>query len=84
MVIPTMLALAPSAGAHGLAVALAATLGASMGFMLPVSTPGNAIIYGSGAIRLKEMIRAGLLVDAIGWLVVWAACVWLVPAVLPR
>jgi len=40
-------------------------LAASLGFMLPVATPPNAIVYGSGTIRMAEMIRAGALLDVI-------------------
>jgi sodium-dependent dicarboxylate transporter 2/3/5 len=39
--------------------ALAAVFAASYGFMLPVSTPPNAIVYGSGMIPITRMIRSG-------------------------
>ncbi|MBI4003795.1 MAG: DASS family sodium-coupled anion symporter [Candidatus Omnitrophica bacterium] len=82
MVVPVMLSVAESVEAPGLFVAVAATLGASMGFMLPISTPPNAIVYGSRAVRITDMIRAGLLLDLIGFFVIWAACAWLVPLAL--
>lgn len=50
----------------GVVLAVAVALGASCGFMLPVSTPPNAIIYGTGQIKLKTMIRYGLSFDFIG------------------
>jgi len=46
--------------------ALAATFAASFGFMLPVSTPQNAIVYGSGVVRITTMIRSGATFDVIG------------------
>ena len=46
--------------------ALAAVFGASYGFMLPVSTPPNAIVYGSGMIPITKMIRSGVVFDLIG------------------
>jgi len=82
MVVPVMLSMAQTVGASGVAVAVAATLGASMGFMLPVSTPPNAIVYGSGAVRLLDMVRAGLLLDLVAFALIWAICVWLVPLIL--
>jgi sodium-dependent dicarboxylate transporter 2/3/5 len=41
-------------------------MGSSLGFMLPVSTPCNAIVYGSGLIPLSRMIRYGFLLDVAG------------------
>ena len=39
--------------------------------MLPVSTPPNAIVYGSGLVPLKEMIRSGIVLDVAGAVVIW-------------
>ncbi|MFQ5817440.1 MAG: SLC13 family permease [Terriglobia bacterium] len=71
MVVPVAIVVAQAAGVSPLPPALGATLGASMGFMLPVSTPPNAIVYGSGRIPLLAMMRAGILLDIAGFLVVW-------------
>lgn len=71
MVIPVMIAIAQSAGVSPLPPALGACLGASYGFMLPVSTPPNAIVYGSGLIPINRMIRAGLIFDLLGFLIIW-------------
>lgn len=79
MVVPVMLSMAKTIGVGGVAVGVAATLGASFGFMLPISTPPNAIVYGSGAVRLTDMVKAGLLLDVAGFLLVWMTSVWLVP-----
>jgi solute carrier family 13 (sodium-dependent dicarboxylate transporter), member 2/3/5 len=57
-------------GADPLVPALGATLGASLGFMLPVSTPCNAIVYGSGYIPLMKMVRYGILLDIVGAIVI--------------
>ena len=62
---------------------LCVTLGASYGFMFPVSTPPNAIVYGTGQIRLPAMIRSGTIIDFFGifWLVLLGLA-WL-PQILP-
>lgn len=52
---------------------LGATLGASFGSALPVSTPPNAIVYGSGLIPLGRMIRAGVGLDLLSGLLIWLA-----------
>ncbi|MEW6684187.1 MAG: DASS family sodium-coupled anion symporter [Nitrospirota bacterium] len=72
MVIPVVIAIAQGAGVSALPPALGACLGASFGFMLPISTPPNAIVYGSGLIPIQRMIRAGVLLDLVGFAVIWA------------
>ncbi|MFB3153261.1 MAG: SLC13 family permease, partial [Candidatus Acidiferrales bacterium] len=66
MIIPVVIAVARAAGISPLPPALGATLGASLAFMLPVATPPNAIVYGSGRIRILQMVRAGVLYDLLG------------------
>lgn len=73
MVIPVVIAIAQGAGVSALPPALGACLGSSFGFMLPVSTPPNAIVYGSGLVPIGRMIRAGVLLDVIGFFVIWGA-----------
>jgi sodium-dependent dicarboxylate transporter 2/3/5 len=82
MVVPVAIAVARAAGVETLPVALAACLGASMGFMLPVSTPPNAIVYGSGCIPITKMIRYGLLLDVMGFLVIIVTVNWWLPWVV--
>jgi len=84
MIVPTVLAFARSAGIDPLLPAIGATMGASLGFMLPVSTPCNAIVYGSGRIPLRTMLRRGLALDLAG-VVTIVAVVWLLgPLVVGR
>jgi sodium-dependent dicarboxylate transporter 2/3/5 len=70
MVVPVVISIAQAAGLDPLEPALGATMAASLGFMLPVSTPCNAIVYGSGHIPLSQMIRHGLVLDLAGIFVV--------------
>jgi sodium-dependent dicarboxylate transporter 2/3/5 len=72
MVIPVAIALAQAAKVSPLPPALGACLGASFGFMLPVSTPPNAIAYGSGLVPIPRMIRAGLVFDVLGFVIIVA------------
>ncbi len=69
--VPVMIAVAQSLGVSPVPPALGAALGASFGFMLPVSTPPNAIVYGSGLVPLREMIRSGVILDLAGGLLIW-------------
>ena len=79
-----MIAFARSAGIDPVLPAVGATMGASLGFMLPVSTPCNAIVYGSGRIPLTAMIRYGLALDAVGILAIVVTLAALGPLVLGR
>jgi sodium-dependent dicarboxylate transporter 2/3/5 len=63
MVCPLAIAAAQTAGVSPVAPALAVGLGASMAFMLPVSTPPNAIVYGSGCVPVTTMVRHGAALD---------------------
>jgi solute carrier family 13 (sodium-dependent dicarboxylate transporter), member 2/3/5 len=82
MTVPVAIAVAQAAGVNPVQAALAATLGSSMGFMLPVSTPPNAIVYGSGCVPLLKMVRYGVLLDVAGWVMIVVVVNWLVPLVL--
>lgn len=79
MVIPVIIALAEATGVSPIPPALGATLGASYGFMLPISTPPNAIVYSSGLIPIGKMMTAGILFDLIGFLIIWGGLMWLCP-----
>ena len=72
IVIPVVITMAQAAGVDPLEPALGATFGCSLGFMLPVSTPCNAIVYGSGLVPLSRMIRYGVLLDIAGTVVIVA------------
>jgi sodium-dependent dicarboxylate transporter 2/3/5 len=73
MLVPVMIAIAQGTGVSPVPPALGAALGASFGFMLPVSTPPNAIVYGSGLVPLRDMIRAGAVLDVVGIMLIWVA-----------
>lgn len=79
IVIPVAIAVAKAAGVDPLQPALGACLGASMGFMLPVSTAPNAIVYGSGCIPLRRMMRHGLVLDLVGCTLIVVVLTWFVP-----
>jgi sodium-dependent dicarboxylate transporter 2/3/5 len=83
MIVPVAIAVAQAAHVDPLQPALAATLGASMGFMMPISTAPNAIVYSSGYVPITAMMRHGLLLDLLGFLLIVAALTLLVPLATP-
>lgn len=78
IVIPVAIAVAKAAGVDPIVPAIGACLGASYGFMLPVSTPPNAIVYGSGMIPIPSMVKTGVAFDIIGLVLVLAGVLLLV------
>jgi sodium-dependent dicarboxylate transporter 2/3/5 len=79
MLVPVVIAIAQATGQSPVPPALGAALGASFGFMLPISTPPNAIVYGSGLVPLREMVRAGVLLDVAGAALIWLSLRLLCP-----
>ncbi len=82
MLVPLAIASAEAAGASVLEPALGCAIGCSMAFMLPVATPPNAIVYGSGLVRIGQMVKTGFWMNAVASVVVSLGVLLLVPLVL--
>ncbi len=65
MILPVLAPIAVAAGIHPFVLMAAATLAASCGFMMPAGTPPNAIAFGSGYLRITDMIRTGFVMNLI-------------------
>jgi len=65
-VVPILAAIGPGLGVNPYALIVPATIAASCAFMLPVGTPPNAIVFGSGFVRMGQMVRAGFWLNVIG------------------
>jgi sodium-dependent dicarboxylate transporter 2/3/5 len=91
MILPILAAIAVATETHPLILMIPATLSASCAFMMPVATPPNAIVFGSGRLTVGEMARVGIVLNLIGALVI-AGIVYTVgglvfdidPSVLPE
>jgi solute carrier family 13 (sodium-dependent dicarboxylate transporter), member 2/3/5 len=70
MVLPILAGIAITTDIHPLLLMVPATLSASLAFMLPVATPPNAIVFGTGKITMAQMARTGLILNLIGAVVV--------------
>ncbi len=71
MMVPIVLSISLGLGIDGKLTSIGVTLATSMAFMLPVATPPNAIVYGSGFVKLSDMIKAGLILNLVAWLVIF-------------
>lgn len=56
-----------------------AALAASLGFMMPVGTPPNAIVFASGQLKIRDMIKAGVVLNIVGVGLITLWCYWLLP-----
>lgn len=82
MLMPIMAALAVGLSIHPYAIMIGAATAASFAFMLPVATPPNAIVFGSGYITIPQMAKTGLGLNIIGVILItllsltWLPLVW--------
>jgi sodium-dependent dicarboxylate transporter 2/3/5 len=71
MLVPVVISICQVGQINPVPPSLGACVGASMAFMLPISTPPNAIVYGSGLVPITTMIRKGVLLDVIAGVIVF-------------
>lgn len=82
--IPIVAAIATALGIEPLKLIIPATMAASCAFMLPVATPPNAIVFGSGMLRIPTMARAGIWINLAGIITVTVVCHFMLDFALPR
>jgi sodium-dependent dicarboxylate transporter 2/3/5 len=70
--LPILAALAAAITINPLLLMIPATLSASCAFMLPVATPPNAIVFGTGEVRMQDMVRVGIIMNMIGIILITA------------
>ena len=70
LVLPIMSSLAEAIQVNPLLLMIPAALAASCAFVLPVSTPPNAIVYGSERVPIVQMIKAGLVMNVVAWVLI--------------
>lgn len=80
--LPVVGAIAIEAGFDPIVLTVPITFAASCAFMLPVATPPNAIVFGSGLLSIPKMARAGFALNIIGIFVVSLAALYLAPRFL--
>ncbi len=80
--LPVMGAIALQAGLPPLVLTVPITIAASCAFMLPVATPPNAIVFATGRIHIPHMVRAGIVLNIIGIIIVSIIALYLAPNVL--
>lgn len=73
--LPIVASIGVAASISPLHIAIPIVLASSLAFMLPVATPPNAIVYGSGRLKISDMIRAGFVLNIFGIMIITGAYV---------
>lgn len=81
MILPVLAPLAYLLDVHPYVLMIGATLAASCAFMLPVATPPNAVVFGSGYLKVKDMVRAGIWMNIISILLLTVATLFFMPLI---
>jgi sodium-dependent dicarboxylate transporter 2/3/5 len=80
--LPVVGAIAIESGIDPIVLTVPVTFAASCAFMLPVATPPNAIVFGSGMLTIPKMVRAGIMLNLVGIVVVSTIALYLAPKFL--
>jgi len=81
MILPILAAVSYSMGVHPFGLMVGATMAASCAFMLPVATPPNAVVFGSGYLRIPDMVKAGLWMNVVSILIITLFTYYLLPLI---
>ncbi|MFT4753153.1 MAG: sodium-dependent dicarboxylate transporter 2/3/5 [Salibacteraceae bacterium] len=66
LILPILMPVAQNVAIHPMIIMMPVVMSASFAFMLPVATPPNTIVYGTEKIKIKDMIRTGLILNLMG------------------
>jgi sodium-dependent dicarboxylate transporter 2/3/5 len=81
MLLPILAPLAIIVDVHPYVLMVGATLAASCAFMLPVATPPNAVVFGSGYLKIPDMVRAGIWLNLLSIVLLTLIVYFLLPYV---
>ncbi len=79
MLLPILASIGSSIGIHPYILMISATIAASCAFMLPVATPPNAIVFGSGYLKMNDMVKTGLFMNIISIILISVYIYFLLP-----
>ena len=81
MLLPVLVSLAPVLGVHPYYLMISATVAASCAFMLPVATPPNAVVFGSGYLKMNDMVTKGIWMNIISIILLTIIVYFVLPMV---
>ena len=81
MILPVLASLSISLGLHPFVIMVSATIAASCAFMLPVATPPYAVVFGSGFLKIKDMVKTGIVMNLISIILVSLYVYYIIPII---
>jgi sodium-dependent dicarboxylate transporter 2/3/5 len=81
MLLPVLVSLAGGIQVHPYFLLVGATLAASCAFMLPVATPPNAVVFGSGFVKIEEMVKKGIWMNLLSIVIISIFVYFILPLV---
>jgi sodium-dependent dicarboxylate transporter 2/3/5 len=81
MLLPVLAPLALEVGVHPYGLMVGAAVAASCAFMLPVATPPNAVVFGSGYLRISDMVAKGFIMNVFSILIISILVYFFLPIV---
>ncbi len=81
MLLPVLVSLANAVGVHPYFLLVGATVAASCAFMLPVATPPNAVVFGSGLLKIEDMIKKGFWMNIISIILLTLIVYYVLPLI---
>ncbi|MFO7720930.1 MAG: SLC13 family permease [Gillisia sp.] len=81
MLLPILATMALALEVHPFMLMISATLAASCAFMLPVATPPNAVVFGSGHLRIPDMIKSGIWMNLLSIILITLVVYYLLPLI---
>jgi len=81
MLLPVLVSMASAIGVHPYLLLLGATVAASCAFMLPVATPPNAVVFGSGYLEIPDMVKKGFWMNILSIVLLTAIIYFVLPLI---
>ena len=79
MLLPVLAPLALEVGIHPFGLMIGAAIAASCAFMLPVATPPNAVVFGSGYLKIPDMVSKGIILNIFSIFLITAMVYFILP-----
>lgn len=70
MILPILASVGVAMGENPMLLMIPATLSASCAFMMPVATPPNAVVFGSGRVQIADMVKIGFVINLLGVIII--------------